>query len=344
MNYHEARLKTRSFENFSCRSCEICNGIACRGEVPGVGGKGTGSGFTRNFAKIKEVMLQMDTLYEGGAVDTTLEIFGRVFKTPIFAAPVGGLTSAYNDSLSDYEYSRAILEGTLKGGGTGFLADGIAPEQFEGPLRALAEKGGMGIPTIKPWEEEEVFEKITRAREAGAIGIAMDVDAAGLTLLASLGKPVHPKSPSEIARFVEKAGIPFVVKGIMTPGAALKALEAGAYGIVVSNHGGRVLDHTPATIEVLPAIKAAVGDRMKIFIDGGIRTGYDVFKCLALGADGVLIGRPYAIAAFGGGAEAVASYTQQLTGELADAMRMTGALSLKDIDAGKVICDHRLDI
>jgi len=329
-------------ENFSCKSCEVCNGVACRGEVPGVGGKGTGSGFTRNFAKIKEVMLQMDTLYEGGVIDTGIELFGTPFETPVFAAPVGGLANAYNDSMTDYEYSRAILEGTLRGGGSGFLADGIAPEQFQGPLRALKENGGRGVPTIKPWEDPEVFEKMAMAREAGAMGLAMDVDAAGLTLLADLGKPVHPKSAATLKTYIDRGGLPFVIKGIMTPGAALKALEAGAYGIVVSNHGGRVLDHTPATIEVLPAIKAAVGDKMKIFIDGGIRTGHDVFKCLALGADAVLIGRPYALAAFGGGSEAVESYTRQLTAELVDAMRMTGALSLDQIDETRVIRESAL--
>ena len=78
----------------------------------------------------------------------------------------------------------------------------------------------------------------------------------------------------------------------MTVNGAKKALEAGASGIVVSNHGGRVLDQCPATAEVLPAIADAVGGKMTILVDGGIRTGMDVFKALALGADAVLIGRP----------------------------------------------------
>jgi len=122
----------------------------------------------------------------------------------------------------------------------------------------------------------------------------------------------------------------------MTVEGAKKALEAGASGIVVSNHGGRVLDETPATIEVLPAIAEAVGGKMTILIDGGFRTGLDVFKALALGAHGVLIGRPFVTAAYGGGAEGVELYVRKIQAELADAMLMTGAASLAQIDRGKV--------
>ena len=106
---------------------------------------------------------------------------------------------------------------------------------------------------------------------------------------------------------------------------------AGAAGIIVSNHGGRVLDHTPATASVLPAIAEAVGDRMDILVDGGIRTGHDIFKALALGAKAVLIGRPFVTAVYGGAEEGVAAYAQKLKAELADCMQMTGCATLSDI-------------
>ena len=118
---------------------------------------------------------------------------------------------------------------------------------------------------------------------------------------------------------------PFIVKGIMTVAGAKKALEAGAAGIVVSNHGGRVLDQCPATAEVLPAIVDAVGGQMTILVDGGIRTGMDVFKALALGADAVLIGRPFVTMVYGAGAEGVKTYVEKLKAELADTMAMCGA-------------------
>ena len=110
-----------------------------------------------------------------------------------------------------------------------------------------------------------------------------------------------------------------------------EAAEAGAKGIVVSNHGGRVLDQCPSTAEVLPAIVDAVGGRMTILVDGGIRTGMDVFKALALGADAVLIGRPFVTMVYGAGAEGVKTYVEKLKAELADTMAMCGAHSLADI-------------
>ena len=135
----------------------------------------------------------------------------------------------------------------------------------------------------------------------------------------------------ELRQIAQAAGKPFILKGIMTVSGAKKALEAGASGIVVSNHGGRVLDQCPATAEVLPAIADAVGDKMTILVDGGIRTGMDVFKALALGADAVLIGRPFVNMVYGGGAEGVQVYVDKLQSELADTMAMCGAHKLSDI-------------
>ena len=132
------------------------------------------------------------------------------------------------------------------------------------------------------------------------------------------------------------AGKPFILKGIMTVNGALKALEAGASGIVVSNHGGRVLDQCPATAEVLPAIVDAVGGKMTVLVDGGIRTGMDVFKALALGADAVLIARPFVNMVYGGGAEGVKVYVEKLKAELADTMAMCGAHSLAEINRSMI--------
>lgn len=132
--------------------------------------------------------------------------------------------------------------------------------------------------------------------------------------------PQAGKSVAELREIAAYAGIPLILKGIMTVRGAEKALEAGAAGIVVSNHGGRVLDQVPATAEVLPAIANAVGNSMTVLIDGGIRNGLDILKALALGAKGVLIGRPFVTAVYGGGSEGVAVYIKKLASELCDAM------------------------
>jgi tryptophan synthase alpha subunit len=121
--------------------------------------------------------------------------------------------------------------------------------------------------------------------------------------LKNLQPPAGSKTTEELRKIAQCAGKPFIIKGIMTARGAKKAMVAGASGIVVSNHGGRVLDNCPSTAEVLPEIVDAVGGRMTILVDGGIRSGMDVFKALALGADGVLIGRPFVTMVYGGGAE-----------------------------------------
>lgn len=125
--------------------------------------------------------------------------------------------------------------------------------------------------------------------------------------------------------------MPFLVKGIMTVRGALKAKRAGAAGIVVSNHGGRVLDQCPATAEVLRDIVEAVGEDMTVLVDGGIRSGTDIFKALALGARAVVIARPFVTALYGAGAEGVRIYVDKLAAELEDTMEMCGAHSLGEI-------------
>jgi len=328
MNYNEVLEKAKTTIGSKCRVCSECNGVACRGELPGMGGKGTGSSFIDNYKRLKDIKLNMDTIYEFKGIDTSIELFGKRFELPVFAAPIGGLGVHYSGYYNDEEYTRAILQGCKAAGTAGFSADDVKDENFALQMKALSEAGGWGIPTIKPWKREELMDKIKMVEDAGALAVAMDIDAAGLTTLAKLGKPVSPKSAREIGEIVAATELPFIIKGIMTVKGAMKAVEAGAYGIVVSNHGGRVQDCTPATVQVLPEISGAVGGGIKIFVDGGIRTGTDVLKVLALGADAVLIGRPYGVAAFGGGAEGVELYTKKIGTELRESMIMTGCGSL----------------
>lgn len=328
---YKTLLKNAKENIRTCRVCSQCNGRACKGEIPGVGGKASGAGFMRNYDKLRDIKINMDTIYSNEEVDTSIELFGINFKYPVFAAPIGAVKLNYSDLYTDYEYQKAIIEGCKNAGVVGFTGDGVKDEAYESPLKVIAENGGFGVPTIKPWKKDEIMKKIKLAEEAGAIAVAMDIDAAGLALLGMQGKPVAPKSVEELKEIISSTSLPFILKGIMTVEGAKKALEAGVYGIVVSNHGGRVLDETPSTIEVLPEIAKVVKGKMKIFIDGGIRSGLDIFKSLALGADAVLIGRPYAVAVYGGETEGVELYTHKLGRELHDTMLMTGAKSLKDI-------------
>lgn len=237
----------------------------------------------------------------------------------------------YGDKYDDLEYNDILVSACAAEEIAAFTGDGTNPAVMEGATKAIKAAEGRGIPTVKPWDVNTLAEKFALVKEAGAFACAMDVDAAGLPFLKNLTPPAGSKSTEELKRIIEDAGVPFILKGIMTVKGALKAKEAGAAAIVVSNHGGRVLDQCPPTAEVLPEIADAVGGDMKILVDGGIRSGVDVFKALALGADAVLIGRPYVTAVYGGAAEGVKALTDKLAAELEDTMAMCGAHSLEEI-------------
>ena len=329
MNFNEVLAAARGNMGPVCKACPVCNGKACGTGIPGPGSRGDIA--VRNYESWQKVYLNMDTMVAGAPVDTSLEIFGQKFKLPVFAGPVGAMTMHYGDKYSDIEYNNILVPACANAGIAAFTGDGLNAQVMQTATASIKACNGMGVPTIKPWNVETIKEKMALATDAKPFAMAMDVDAAGLPFLKNMNPPAGPKSVEEMKEIVEAAGVPFIVKGIMTVKGALKALEAGAAGIVVSNHGGRVLNDCMATADVLPAIAEAVAGRMKIFVDGGIRTGTDVFKALALGADAVIIARPFVVSIYGAGAEGVDAYVAKLYGELEDAMVMCGARNLSEI-------------
>lgn len=336
MTYEEVLSNAKTCMGEFCKACPVCNGKACSNKVPGPGAKGSGTVAIRNYDKWQELCINMDTICENKPLDLTSEIFGRTFKYPIFAAPIGAMKLHYGDKYDDLEYNDILVSSCADAGIAAFTGDGTNPAVMEGATRAIKQKDGNGIPTVKPWDINTLKEKLAMIKDAGSFAVAMDIDAAGLPFLKNLTPPAGSKTVEELREIVKEAEVPFIIKGIMTVKGALKAKEAGAAAIVVSNHGGRVLDQCPATAEVLAEIADAVGNDMKILVDGGIRSGVDIFKALALGADAVLIGRPFVTAVYGGGAEGVAAYTAKLAAELEDTMAMCGAHSLSEISRDMV--------
>ena len=331
MTYKELLESARTCIGAYCKACTVCNGVVCKNTIPGPGAKGVGDTAIRNYQKWQDLRVNMDTLCENKPVNTTLELFGQTFKYPFFAAPVGAVNMHYSDKYTDTTYNDILVSACKENGIAAFTGDGVDPKVMAGATAAIAKAGGCGVPTIKPWNLDTIQEKLALVKKANAFAVAMDIDAAGLPFLKNMTPPAGSKSIEELRRIAELAGIPFIVKGVMTIKSAMKAKEAGAAAIVVSNHGGRVLDQCPATAEVLPEIAAAVGSDLKILVDGGIRSGTDIFKALALGADGVLICRPFVTAVYGGEAEGVKLYIEKLGEELKDTMAMCGAFSLKEI-------------
>ena len=334
--WDDIRANAKKLTAPKCAQCPVCNGKYCAGVSPGPGGKGSGSTFQRNAAYLRDhVKLDMRSLGEPGDADTGIFLFDRKLSMPVMAAPLGMVKFSYGVDMTDFEYDDMLLAGLEDACTIGFTGGGVSSEHFLEPLRAVKAHTN-GIPTIKPWAMDKVRESLRDIEEAGPVAFAMDVDSAGLAHSKMSANPQYRKTAAELAEIAGMSRLRFIVKGIMPEKEAAAAAASGAYAIVVSNHGGRVIEDGLSTAEVLPGIASKVRGRVKIFVDGGVRTGTDVFKMLALGADAVLVGRPFATAVIGGGREGAAFLAGRLKEELEAAMRMTDCRVLSDITPDKV--------
>ncbi|MBI9079695.1 MAG: alpha-hydroxy-acid oxidizing protein [Pseudodesulfovibrio sp.] len=332
----EIREKARGLMKGFCRVCKVCDGKACAGEVPGMGGLGTASSFLNNVEALAYVRLNMRLLHGVTAPDTRTSVLGFDLDMPVLAAPIGGVSFNMGGGVSEEDYIDAVVGGCQARGVIGCTGDGVPPVIHEAGFAAIKKNNGLGIPFIKPWEGDELDEKLEKARATGCTVFGMDVDAAGLITLRQMGRPVAPKGPEELEKIISKVhgwGGKFLLKGIMTPDEAQRAVDVGADGIVISNHGGRVLDHTPGTAEVVPEIAEAINGQISVLVDGGVRTGIDVLKMIALGADAVLIGRPVSVAAVGGLQAGVETYLETIKSQLVQGMVLTGTQDIESIDS-----------
>lgn len=332
----DIRTAAREHMKGHCRVCTICDGRACAGEVPGMGGLNTASTFRNNVSTLASVQLNMQLVHDIEHPDTATTFLGMPLSFPFLAAPIGGVSFNMGTALSEEDYATAIVQGSQQAGVAGCTGDGVPDNIHQAGFAAIRAAHGAGIPFIKPWEGAELSIKLEGALATGTKAVGMDIDAAGLITLRKMGRPVSPKSPHALRTIIDTVhagGAAFILKGIMTPKDALLAAEAGADAIVVSNHGGRVLDHCPGTAATLPAIAAALQGRLPIVVDGGVRDGVDVLKMLALGADIVSMGRPVAIAAQGGQAAGVQKFLELVHAQLTQAMLMTGCKDIASVDS-----------
>lgn len=331
MDIKEIRKRARERVKERCRVCPICDGRSCAGDVPGMGGIGTGVSFQNNVKALAAQRLVMRVLHEANDPDTGTELWGRKLSMPVLVAPVGSVAANIGSGMADKDYITSLVSGCLEAGTMASVGDLPALENFTVSMSALGGNGRMVIPFIKPWPLAEVEKRLDLAKEHGCDICGMDVDAAGLTILRRAAAPVGTKTPAELARVIKMAherGFKFIVKGIMAADEAKIAVEAGADAVLVSNHGGRVLDHTPGTAEALPAVAEAVGKDTLVMLDGGVRSGADVLKALALGAKIVLICRPVLVAVHGDEEHGAATYLNMIKDELSQAMRLTGCVNL----------------
>ncbi|SHI02390.1 4-hydroxymandelate oxidase [Pollutimonas bauzanensis] len=317
-----------------------------------------------NSAAFRRLRLRQRVLADLDGANTRLELFGDAFEYPIFLAPVAYQKLAHPEG----ELAAALGASAMRAGMVVSTQASVALED----IAAMASAPLWFQLYLQP-DRGFTQELVNRAESAGYRALVLTVDApvngvrnreqrAGFVLPAGVdavnlrgmrplpaytaqagasalfGGPLLAGAPTwaDVRWLIQLARLPVLLKGITTAEDAQRAVDCGAAGIIVSNHGGRTLDTVPATIEALPAVAQAVDGRVPVLLDGGIRRGTDIFKALALGAAATLVGRPYVYGLAAAGAPGVAHVLHMLRTELEVAMALTGRRTLKDIDASAI--------
>jgi 4-hydroxymandelate oxidase len=313
------------------------------------GGAGDEVTMRDSVAAWDRIRLRPRVLRDVGTVDTSTTLLGTPVATPVIVAPTAFHKLAHPDG------ELATAKGAAAAG-----ALYTATTRTTTPLHEVAEASGPGAPrwyqvyVLK--ERDHVAAMVQRAAASGFTALVLtgdtpmlgrrlrdvrnafllpdDVQQAAEAAGAAGGSLVD-QDPAvtfdHIGWLREMSGLPVLVKGVLRGDDALACLDAGAAGVVVSNHGGRQLDGAIASADALPEVVAAVGDRAEVYVDGGIRRGVDVVRALGLGARGVMIGRPVLWGLATGGAEGVRRVLRGFQRELELAMALCGARSVGEV-------------
>lgn len=307
----------------------------------GLRGMGQGFSYLANFEALSKYHLRrrLITKHEDPIIETTF--FGNKISMPVLGAPMSGLSYVSNITEEDFAYN--ILQGCKLAGTIGFTGNtSKGYETIHPAIDALKRVEGHGVNIFKPQSQDVLLELIKQSEKEKAMAVGVDIDGAGSVNFALAGRPVFRKTIDELRELKNATKLPFIVKGILCTEDALAAVEAGADAISISNHGGRVLDSDRGVADVLPEIVRAVrnndnGENIIITADGGVRTGFDVVKMLALGADFVLVGRPLAREAVSNGVEGVKRILEYIKNDIRVTMIMTWCNTLEDIDDSKLL-------
>lgn len=311
-----------------------------------------------NRESYDRIRLRPRILVDVSHIDLRVMLLGREMPFPILLAP-----TAYH-KLAHAEGEIATAKGAGEAGAT-FVVSTSATTSLEDVARAAT--GPLWFQLYVQRDRDFTRELVRRAETSGYQAIVVTVDAPVLgpryretrtkfelppgaerANFRGLKTATGGQRPSESTIYTavldprvtwkeiewlrSHTKLPMLLKGILNPDDAARAVELGAAGIIVSNHGGRNLDTLPATIDALPDVAARIGNRVPVLVDGGIRRGTDVLKAIAFGATAVLIGRPYLYGLAVGGAGGVARVVNILRRELEMAMALTGRTSLAQID------------
>lgn len=321
------------------------------------GGSGDEWTLGENVAAFARLPLRSRVLRDLSGATTRISLFGAEMPTPVLLAPVAFQRMGHEDG----ELASVMAAGAL---GTTM----VVSTQASLPLETLAEHAAapLWFQLYVQHDRDFTADLVRRAERAGYRALVVTVDApvngarnreqrAGFALPPGVeavnlkgmaprpsqstdallfGTPLLAGAPTwaNLAWLRDLTKLPILLKGIVDPDDACRAIDAGMDGIIVSNHGGRALDGVPAAIDLLPDVAQAVGGRVPVLMDGGIRRGNDVLRALALGASAILVGRPYIFALAAAGAPGVAHVLRILQAELELAMALTGCADIAAID------------
>lgn len=313
----------------------------------------------RNLEAFSEILLKGRVLGSAAGGHTRLSLFGHVYEHPIFLAPVAYQKLFHSDGERATALGAAVTQTlmVLSTLSTVTLEE-VAQAETAPPLwfqLYLQADRSVSLDLIHR-AQREGYRALVITVDAAMAGVRNREQRAGFRLPPHLSavnlpsqSPVPTAAPGQSRVFdglmktapgwddiewvLSEARLPVILKGIMAPEDADHACRMGVHGLIVSNHGGRVLDTLPAAIEALPTVAAVVAGRVPILLDGGIRRGSDVFKALALGASAVLVGRPYVQALAAAGPLGVAHAIRTLREELEVVMALSGTPTLDRIRA-----------
>jgi (S)-2-hydroxy-acid oxidase len=312
----------------------------------------------RNRMAFDNLLLRSRNLVDVSKIDTSTTVLGSRINTPVMLAPAGFHTRAHPDGeLATARAAAAVGTVMVLSSSSSFPLEEVAAgatgdkwaQQFLYSNRDLtlsmakrAEDAGfkaitltLDSPPRPPKRERNIRNRYSQTPSPNYVGLEIsDYDwGSAARAQRGAGELIDASATWEYLDWlVERISLPIVAKGIMNAEDAQLCAEHGARAIIVSNHGARNLDTTPASIEVLPEIAAAVGDRLEVYLDSGVRRGTDVLKALALGARAVLIGRPLFWGLGVDGETGLTGVLNMLTDELELAMSMCGQTSVDAID------------
>jgi isopentenyl diphosphate isomerase/L-lactate dehydrogenase-like FMN-dependent dehydrogenase len=317
------------------------------------GGSGDELTLRDNVAAFQRWQLRPRVLVDVAGCTTTTTVLGHELSLPLVIAPVAFQRVAHPDG-------EVAMARAARSAGTALCLSTMATSTFE----EVAETGAQRWFQLYVFRDRALTtDVVARARESGCTALVLTVDTpvlarrerddrTGFTIppdveIASLGRggmtPAHAFAQmsasvtwSDVERFAADAGLPVVLKGVLTAEDAHLACEHGAAGLVVSNHGGRQLDGVAATIDALPEVVEAVDGRIEVLLDGGVRRGSDVVKALALGARAVLAGRAPLWGLVVDGESGAHAVLELLREETLQALRLVGCGSPAEVTRDRV--------